>query len=40
MAGEPASSSSEPPRQVLYALYVLLFIVLIAVLVLVGVYGT
>jgi len=40
MAGEPAYSSNEPPRQVLYALYVLLFIVLIAVLVLVGVYGT
>jgi hypothetical protein len=40
MAGEPAYSSNEPPRLVLYALYVLLFIVLITVLVLVGVYGT
>jgi hypothetical protein len=39
MPGEPTYSSNEPPQQVLYA-PVLLLIVLIAVLVLVGVYGT
>jgi hypothetical protein len=33
-------SSGDPPRALLYAFYVLLFFVLIAVLVLVGVYGT
>ena len=36
----PAGPGEEPPRLVLYALYVLLAAVLIAVLVIVGVYGT
>lgn len=36
----PPAREGEPPRVVLYALYVLLFVVLIAVLVIVGVYGT
>lgn len=40
MADEPTQTSTEPPRQVLYAFYVVLFIVLIATLILVGVYGT
>ena len=34
-----ASRGGEPPRPVLYALYVTLFVVLITVLVIVGVYG-
>ncbi len=36
----PARPREEPPRIVLYALYILLAAVLIAVLVMVGVYGT
>lgn len=36
----PARPREEPPRIVLYALYVLLAAVLIAVLVIVGIYGT
>ena len=39
MPGEPAPESM-PPREVLYAFYVLLIIVLFATLVLAGVYGT
>lgn len=34
-----ATREGEPPRPVLYALYLTLFVVLIAVLVIVGVYG-
>jgi uncharacterized membrane protein len=39
---EPAQPEreGEPPRIVLYALYVLMAVVLLAVLVIVGVYGT
>lgn len=36
----PPEREGEPPRLVLYALYVLMAAVLIAVLVIVGVYGT
>lgn len=36
----PPATEGEPPRIVLYALYVLMAAVLIAVLVIVGVYGT
>ena len=37
--GQPAPSAGEPPRAVLYALYVLLVIILIAVLIIVSVYA-
>ncbi len=38
MTNEPSSPAGQPPRAVLYALYAFLFIVLITVLVVVGVY--
>ena len=37
---EPGPPADEPPRVILYVLYVLLAALLIAVLVIVGVYGT
>ena len=37
--GQPAPPAGEPPRAVLYALYVLLVIILFTVLVIVGVYA-
>jgi len=40
MAPPETPTPKEPPAQLLYAFYVLLFFVLIAVLVLAGVYGT
>jgi hypothetical protein len=40
MADEPQPAPNQPPQAVLYAFYVVLFLVLIAVLVIVGVYGT
>ncbi len=40
MTGEPETSAGQPPRAVLFGFYLLLFIVLVTVLVVVGVYGT
>lgn len=39
MADEPGQPSM-PPREVLYAFYVVLLVILLATLILVGVYGT
>ena len=38
MPNEPSAPADQPPRAVLYALYAFLFIVLIAVFIIVGVY--
>jgi hypothetical protein len=38
MPNEPGAPADQPPRAVLYGLYVFLFIVLVAVFVIVGVY--
>jgi len=40
MPNEPGAPADQPPRAVLYGVYACLFIVLIAVLIIVGVYGT
>ena len=40
MSEEQDGPSDEPPRMVLYALYAAMALVLIAVFVIVGVYGT
>ena len=37
---EPGPPSNEPPRMALYAIYAVLAMVLIAVFIIVGVYGT
>jgi hypothetical protein len=42
MTAEPDETpeGGQPPREVLYALYLLFAVVLVAVLIVVGVYGT
>lgn len=40
MTEEPDAPPNQPPRMILYALYAVMALVLIAVFVIVGVYGT